>query len=100
MSVERAVHVVRCRGMDILRQLRMEEALLRCDHRNWCIVNDGAPPAAPPAIVMGISGYGPSYDCRRRLRRTTADRSHLNPSVIIPTCVVVAGRVAMVTQRS
>ena len=52
----RAVHVVRCRGLSILQQLRLEEALLRADDRNWCILNDGAPPTAPPAIVMGISG--------------------------------------------
>lgn len=36
----------------ILQQLQLEEALLRADHNNWCIINDGT----PPAIVMGISG--------------------------------------------
>ena len=36
----------------ILDQLRLEEALLRSDRRNWCIINQGT----PPAIVMGISG--------------------------------------------
>ncbi len=30
----------------------MEEALLRADKNNWCLINTGA----PPAIVMGISG--------------------------------------------
>jgi lipoate-protein ligase A len=36
----------------IYRQLQIEEALLRSDQRNWCILNQGA----SPAIVMGISG--------------------------------------------
>lgn len=38
--------------MPILEQLRLEEALLRLDGGNWCLVNE----AIPPAIVMGISG--------------------------------------------
>jgi lipoate-protein ligase A len=36
----------------ILQQLQWEEALLRADTRNWCILNKGS----TPAIVMGISG--------------------------------------------
>lgn len=36
----------------ILQQLQLEEALLRCDERNFCIINEGS----SPAIVMGISG--------------------------------------------
>ncbi|MCX6989373.1 MAG: lipoate--protein ligase family protein [Chlamydiae bacterium] len=36
----------------ILDQLQLEEALLRHDTRNFCIINKGS----PPAIVMGISG--------------------------------------------
>lgn len=35
----------------ILEQLQIEEALLRADQRNWCVLNTGS----PPAIVMGIS---------------------------------------------
>jgi lipoate-protein ligase A len=38
-------------GFPILSQLKLEEALLRADHQNWCLVNAGS----PPAIVMGIS---------------------------------------------
>jgi lipoate-protein ligase A len=38
--------------MPIFEQLQLEEALLRADDRNWCLVNEGA----SPAIVMGISG--------------------------------------------
>ncbi|MBS0623815.1 MAG: lipoate--protein ligase family protein [Verrucomicrobia bacterium] len=36
----------------IFEQLQLEEALLRTDQGNWCIINTGA----PDAIVMGISG--------------------------------------------
>lgn len=35
----------------ILEQLQLEEALLRADQRNWCLIN----PNPPEAIVMGIS---------------------------------------------
>lgn len=36
----------------IYDQLLLEEALLRTDEGNWCIINDGS----PLSIVMGISG--------------------------------------------
>ncbi len=36
----------------IFDQLKLEEALLRADTRNWCIFNMGS----APAIVLGISG--------------------------------------------
>lgn len=36
----------------IFEQLAIEEALLRADTRNWCLLNLGS----PPAIVMGMSG--------------------------------------------
>lgn len=36
----------------IFHQLQLEEALLRADNGNWCIINHGS----PEAIVMGISG--------------------------------------------
>ncbi|MCX6989855.1 MAG: lipoate--protein ligase family protein [Chlamydiae bacterium] len=39
-------------GTSIFDQLLLEEALLRDDTRNFCIVNEGS----SPAIVMGISG--------------------------------------------
>lgn len=50
------LHVVRTQGLSILRQLQLEEALLRADpeRRNWCVLNCGTP---EPAVVMGISGY-------------------------------------------
>lgn len=47
----RALHYLRIHNMPILQQLQLEEALLRTDSRNWCLVNDGA----PPAVVLGIS---------------------------------------------
>ena len=39
-------------NVPILEQLQLEEALLRTDARNICVVNQGS----PRAIVMGISG--------------------------------------------
>lgn len=39
-------------GVPIFEQLQLEEALLRTDSRNICLVNKGS----PRAIVMGISG--------------------------------------------
>jgi lipoate---protein ligase len=46
------VHLLRLKHTPILAQLQLEEALLRADERNWCLVNVGT----PDAIVMGISG--------------------------------------------
>jgi len=47
------VRVVRTSGLGVLRQLKLEEALLRADASNWCIVNDGVD---SPAAVLGLSG--------------------------------------------
>lgn len=38
--------------LNIFEQLQLEEALLRADQGNWCLINSGA----SRAIVMGISG--------------------------------------------
>jgi len=46
------VYILNLKNVPILEQLRIEEALLRADKGNWCVINTGA----PPAIVMGISG--------------------------------------------
>lgn len=46
------LNLVKLTFIPILQQLQWEEALLRIDTRNWCILNQGS----PPAIVMGISG--------------------------------------------
>jgi lipoate-protein ligase A len=45
------VHLLDLENHFILSQLQLEEALLRADNRNWCIINHGS----PQAIVMGIS---------------------------------------------
>lgn len=46
------LHLVELNQIPIFQQLQWEEALLRADNRNWCLLNHGS----PPAIVMGISG--------------------------------------------
>jgi lipoate-protein ligase A len=46
------LHFIRLPNWPIFQQLQLEEALLRADERNWCVINEGS----PPAIVMGISG--------------------------------------------
>jgi lipoate-protein ligase A len=45
------LNLLRLKEVPILSQLRIEEALLRADTGNWCLLNEGS----PPAIVMGIS---------------------------------------------
>jgi len=47
-----SLKVLQYNGLPILEQLRLEEALLRTDSYNYCIINQ----SSPPAIVMGISG--------------------------------------------
>lgn len=46
------MNFLKLENVPIFKQLQIEEALLRVDQRNWCIVNHGT----SPAIVMGISG--------------------------------------------
>jgi len=46
------IHVLKLDHVPIYQQLQIEEALLRADDRNWCVINSGS----TPAIVMGISG--------------------------------------------
>lgn len=46
------LNLVRLSAIPILQQLQWEEALLRADQCNWCLLNQGS----PPAIVLGISG--------------------------------------------
>jgi len=45
-------HLIHLKNTSIYEQLRLEEELLRQDTRNFCLINEGT----PPAIVMGISG--------------------------------------------
>ena len=54
-----AVHLLRLsKAVGIKDQLRLEEALLRHDTRNWCLLKDGEPAGdmARPTIVLGIGG--------------------------------------------
>lgn len=46
------MRLLKLNRVPILEQLRLEEALLRADEENWCLISTGA----PDAIVMGISG--------------------------------------------
>ena len=46
------IHLLHVQNMPIFEQLQLEEALMRCDNRNFCLINEGS----PPAIVLGISG--------------------------------------------
>lgn len=45
------LNILFLQNVPIYTQLKIEEALLRCDARNWCIINQGS----SPAIVLGIS---------------------------------------------
>jgi len=47
------MNLVRFKGIPILKQLHLEEQLLRTSSDNWCIINDGT---NAPNIVMGLSG--------------------------------------------
>ncbi|NGX59755.1 MAG: hypothetical protein KR126chlam3_00912, partial [Chlamydiae bacterium] len=46
------MHILHLKNFPIYQQLQLEEALLRLDDRNFCIINEGS----SPAIVLGISG--------------------------------------------
>lgn len=58
VRVRPVLHLLRLQGFPVLRQLQLEEALLRADLRNWCLLNDGA--GDQPTIVLGISGFAPA----------------------------------------
>lgn len=45
-------HIIRLKNVPIYDQLLLEERLLRQDDRNFCLLNEGS----PPAVIMGISG--------------------------------------------
>jgi lipoate-protein ligase A len=48
----------------IYQQLQIEEALLRTNDQNWCLINEGS----TPAIVMGISGKPEELINKERLQ--------------------------------
>jgi hypothetical protein len=47
------VKFLKLAAMPILKQLQLEEALLRATSHNWFLINEGTP---DPTIVMGVSG--------------------------------------------
>lgn len=49
------LNLIQLDHIPIFEQLQIEEALLRADSENWCLINYGS----PPAIVMGISAKIP-----------------------------------------
>ncbi len=51
MIKKNLLSLVRLEGIQVAEQLALEEALLRVDSRNFCILNHNV----PPAVVMGIS---------------------------------------------
>jgi lipoate---protein ligase len=53
LSHRPALNLLCLESFPILQQLQLEEALLRADSGNWCLINEGT---SPSAIVMGISG--------------------------------------------
>lgn len=48
----------------IFKQLQIEEALLRTDRENWCLINQGS----TPSIVMGISNQQEKLICSKTLK--------------------------------
>ena len=51
-SEQTILNLLHVKKVPILEQLRLEEALIRTNSANWCLINEGS----PPAIVLGISG--------------------------------------------
>ena len=52
LPVKACFHLLNLENIPIFHQLQIEEALLRTDERNWCLLNSGT----SEAIVLGISG--------------------------------------------
>lgn len=46
------IHTIHLERWPIFKQLQLEEALMRADERNWCIINHGS----EASVVLGISG--------------------------------------------
>lgn len=58
-------HILHLKNCPIFTQLQIEEALLRLDIRNICLINEGS----PPAIVLGISGKVPELIDENQLQK-------------------------------
>jgi len=80
------IHLVRLRNTPIFKQLQYEEALIRADKRNWCLLNDGS----TEAIVMGISGKPEELIDERHLSTPIIRRFSGGGTVLIDpnTCFV------------
>lgn len=50
--MDHKLNLLLLKNTPIFEQLKIEEALLRLNNENWCIINEGS----PLSIVMGISG--------------------------------------------
>ncbi|OGN64293.1 MAG: hypothetical protein A3E80_05535 [Chlamydiae bacterium RIFCSPHIGHO2_12_FULL_49_9] len=59
------VHLIELNNVPILKQLQLEEALLRSSDKNFCIINRGS----ARAVVMGISGQPENLLNLSRLKR-------------------------------
>jgi lipoate-protein ligase A len=46
------IHFLHTKDLPILQSLQLEEALLRSDDQNWCLINEGS----EKSLVLGISG--------------------------------------------
>lgn len=58
--------ILHLKNYPIFEQLQLEEALLRLDTCNYCIINEGS----PPSIVMGISGKADELIDQKKLGQT------------------------------
>jgi len=61
------MHVNLCllENTPIFEQLAIEEALLRADSGNWCLINSGS----PPAIVLGISSKPEEHIDEKKIQK-------------------------------
>lgn len=58
------LYILNLKSVTILEQLQIEEALMRADDRNWCLINSGV----SPAIVLGISSKSEQWIDHDRLK--------------------------------
>ena len=72
-------NLLHLKNFDIYDQLQIEESLLRLDDQNWCIINEGS----PPAIVMGISGKAEQLIHLDRLESTPIIKRYSGGGTVI-----------------